>query len=84
MKEKKDTYRLVASKMREDLYQSLKLLSAAEGKPIQELLEKAVIKYLEDRQFSKKVLLDKSRVSSLQVKYVAEPEADDGEDTKNT
>jgi len=52
MKGKKETYRLFASKMREDLYRSLKLLSAAEGKPIQTLLEEAVTQYLADRRFS--------------------------------
>jgi hypothetical protein len=55
MKGKKDsTYRLFASKMRDDLYRSLKLLSAAEGKPIQTLLEEAVTRYLSDRRFSEK------------------------------
>jgi hypothetical protein len=41
----KEQYRTFASKIREDLYQSLKLLSAAEGKPIQTLLEEAVADY---------------------------------------
>ena len=44
-------YRTFASKMREDLYRKLKLLSAAEGKPIQTLLEEAVIEYIENRAF---------------------------------
>ena len=45
---------MFASKMREDLYRSLKLLSAAEGKSIQKLIEEAVIEYLEKRRFSEK------------------------------
>jgi hypothetical protein len=52
MKGTKETYRLFASKMREDLYRRLRLLSAAEGKPIQALLEEAVTRYLADRRFS--------------------------------
>jgi len=47
---------MFASKMREDLYRSLKLLSAAEGKSIQALLEEAVIQYLGDRRFSEEAL----------------------------
>ena len=45
-------YQAFASKMRQDLYKSLKLISAAEGKPIQSLLEEAVVKYLADRRFT--------------------------------
>ena len=47
-----DEYQPFASKMRQDLYKSLKLISAAEGKPIQLLLEEAVIQYLADRRFT--------------------------------
>ena len=47
-----DEYQAFASKMRQDLYKSLKLISAAEGKPIQSLLEEAVVKYLADRRFT--------------------------------
>ena len=42
------------SKMREDLYRNLKLVSAAEGKPLQTLLEEAVMQYLDNRKFSEK------------------------------
>lgn len=48
----KKKYKMFASKMRQDLYRKLKLLSAAEGKSIQTLLEEAVIQYLADRRFS--------------------------------
>ncbi len=48
----KKKYKVFASKMRQDLYRNLKLLSAAEGKSIQTLLEEAVIQYLADRRFS--------------------------------
>lgn len=48
----KKKYKMFASKMREDLYRNLKLLSAAEGKSIQTLLEEAVVQYLADRRFS--------------------------------
>ena len=46
-------YKMFASKMRDDLYKSLKLLSVAEGRPIQSLLEEAVTEYLDRRRFSK-------------------------------
>lgn len=48
-------YKVFASKMREDLYRSLKLLSAAEDKPIQRLLEEAVTNYLDGREFTQQV-----------------------------
>ena len=38
--------------MRHDLYKKLKVLSAAEGKSIQTLLEEAVTQYLDYRKFS--------------------------------
>ena len=47
-----DEYQAFASKMREDLFKSLKLISAAEGKSIQTLLEEAVSKYLTNRRFT--------------------------------
>jgi len=50
----KKGYKLFASKIREDLYRSLKLISAAEGKSIQTLIEEAVNEYLEKRRFSEK------------------------------
>ncbi len=51
-----DEYQAFASKMRQDRYKSLKLISAAEGKPIQSLLEEAVIQYLADRRFTQETL----------------------------
>lgn len=45
-------YQPIASKMRQDLYKSLKLISVAEGKSIQTLLEEAVTQYLADRRFT--------------------------------
>jgi len=53
----KKKYKMFASKMREDLYRSLKLLSAAEGKSIQKLLEEAVIEYLDKRRFSEEHMM---------------------------
>ena len=46
-------YKMFASKMRADLYRNLKLLSAAEGRSIKDLLEAAVTEYLEKHKFSK-------------------------------
>jgi predicted metal-dependent hydrolase len=48
-KNDKAQYRSYASKMREDLYRGLKLLSAAQGRSLQSLLEEAVSEYLEGR-----------------------------------
>jgi hypothetical protein len=45
-------YRLFASKMREDLYRSLKLRAVSTDKTIQTILEEAVTRYLADRRFS--------------------------------
>jgi hypothetical protein len=50
-------YKPYASKMREDLYRKLKVLSAAEDKPIQTLIEEAVADYLEKRQFTEEPLM---------------------------
>jgi hypothetical protein len=47
-----EKYRPFATKLREDLYRNLKLLAAAEDKPIQTLLEEAVEQFLEDHKFS--------------------------------
>jgi len=49
-------YQPIATKMRQDLYKSLKLISAAEGKPIQTLLEEAVTQYLVERRFTHETL----------------------------
>jgi len=59
-------YQPFASKMREDLLKSLKLISAAEGRSMQSLLEEAVMQYLEKRRFSQetsKVREDGARYS---------------------
>jgi len=49
-------YQPFASKMRQDLYKSLKFISAAEGKSVQKLLEEAVTQYLANRQFTQETL----------------------------
>ncbi|MEA3486492.1 MAG: hypothetical protein U9R20_02430 [Thermodesulfobacteriota bacterium] len=63
--DKKHKYKMFASRMREDLYRSLKLLSAVEDKPVQKLLEEAVTDYLDDREFQHTV----SMVSEGGVRY---------------
>lgn len=74
----KKKYKIFASKMREDLYKNLKLLSVAEGKSIQALLEEAVIDYLDKRRFSREELPDGKSVTLLRmVSY------DNSEDEKN-
>lgn len=47
-----EKYRPFATKLREDLYRNLKLLAAVEDRPIQTVLEEAVIQYLEEHKFS--------------------------------
>jgi hypothetical protein len=47
-----EEYKKFASKMRDDLYRKLKLLSAAEGKSIQTLIEEAIMHYLDSRGFT--------------------------------
>jgi hypothetical protein len=49
-KNDKPKYKSYASKMREDLYRGLKLVSAAQGKSLQAVLEEAVTEYLEGRR----------------------------------
>ena len=49
-------YQPIATKMRQDIYKSLKLISAAEGKSIQTLLEEAVTQYLANRRFTQETL----------------------------
>ncbi|MBW2095692.1 MAG: hypothetical protein JRI80_12470 [Deltaproteobacteria bacterium] len=49
-------YQPFASKMRQDLYKSLKLISAAEGTSIQNLLEEAITQYLANRRFIQETL----------------------------
>jgi len=71
--EKKYEYKMFASKMREDLYRNLKLLSAAEDKPIQAIIEEAVVEYLVNRKF-KEESSDKGSVTLLKVSYSAPPE----------
>lgn len=63
----KKGYKLFASKMREDLYRNLKLLSAAEGKSIQTLLEEAVTDYLDKRRFSREELPDGKSITLLRM-----------------
>ena len=63
----KKGYKLFASKMREDLYRNLKLISAAEGKSIQILLEEAVNDYLTKRQFSIKESRNGESITMLRV-----------------
>ena len=63
----KKGYKLFASKMREDLYRNLKLLSAAEWKSIQTLLEEAVTDYLDKRRFSREELPDGKSITLLRM-----------------
>ncbi len=62
-------YKAFASKMREDLYRSLKLLSAAEGRPLQVLLEEAVIQYLNSRGFKEKEFIVKEEGARYSVSF---------------
>jgi len=70
--DKKHKYKMFASRMREDLYRSLKLLSAFEDKPVQKLLEEAVTNYLDGREFKEGV--SENSVTYLSVRR-GEPES---------
>ncbi len=71
----KAKYKRFASKMREDLYRQLKVISAVEGQPIQKLLEEAVSQYLDSREFVEEDL----GVGEWRVQFCAEPKAPYGE-----
>jgi hypothetical protein len=60
-----DQYQQFASKMRKDLFKSLKLMSVAEGTSLQALLEEAVSQYLEKRCFTHKT----HQVQEKQARY---------------
>ena len=62
-------YKKFASKMRDDLYRKLKLLSAAEDKSIQVLLEEAVTQYLEYREFSEELPMIKEGGARYSVSF---------------
>lgn len=64
-------YKAFASKMREDLYRNLKLLSVAEGKSIQILLEEAVGEYLSRRVFSREEGAGAGAVREVTMRYGA-------------
>ena len=72
--DKEHKYKIFASRMREDLYRSLKLLSAVEDKTIQKLLEEAVTGYLDGCEFKQKV--SENSVTYLSVRR-SEPENKD-------
>lgn len=61
----KTKYKMFASKMREDLYRQLKVISAVDGEPIQKLLEDAVTQYLSSR----KIQEEKSQDGEWHVRF---------------
>ena len=65
--EKKPEYKAYASRMRNDLYRSLKLISVAEDKPIQAIIEEAVTNYLVSRDIKTK-FSDDGAVTMLSIK----------------
>ena len=65
--EKKPAYKPYASKMRDDLYRSLKLISVAEDKPIQTIIEEAVTAYLVNKDV-KTEFSDDGAVTMLSIK----------------
>jgi len=71
----KEKYKMFASKMREDLYRQLKVISAVEGKQIQQLLEEAVTQYLDNRE----LVEEKSEGGEWGVRFCLEPKAPYGE-----
>lgn len=65
----KEEYKPYASKMRQDLYRKLKLLSAAEDKPIQNIIEEAVSDYLQRRQFTEEQSSVREPTASYGARY---------------
>lgn len=61
-------YKKYASKMREDLYRKLKIISTAEDRQIQELIEEAVTEYL-----AKRKIIEKRSETEWTVRYSMEP-----------
>ena len=77
------TYQPFASKMREDLLKSLKLISAAEGRSLQSLLEEAVAQYLSNRRFSQETseIHEKAARYSVSFDVMADKQGNSGENT---
>ena len=61
----KTKYKRFASKMREDLLRQLKMVSAAEGRQIQHLLEEAITEYLDKYKVTEKESADGGVVVQL-------------------
>ena len=73
-------YKAFASKMRKDLYRNLKLISAAEGKPIQALLEEAVEQYIENRGFKEEPLKVKKNMAYYSVTFAVPKDKEESEE----
>jgi len=71
-------YQAIASKMRQDLYKSLKLISAAEGKSIQTLLEEAVTQYLANRRFTQETSEVRESAARYSVSFDVSEKKKDG------
>lgn len=71
-------YQPIASKMRQDLYKSLKLISAAEGKSIQALLEEAVTQYLANRRFTQETSEVRESAARYSVSFDVSADKKDG------
>ena len=65
--DKKPEYKAFASKMKDDLYRSLRLISVAEDKSVQMLIEEAVTEYLVKREL-KTEFSDDGVVTMLSIK----------------
>ena len=73
-----DEYQPIATKMRQGIYKSLKLISAAEGKSIQALLEEAVTQYLANRRFTQKTLEVRESPARYSVSFDVSADKKDG------
>jgi len=61
-------YKRFASKVREDLLRRMKLVSAMQEKQIQQVLEEAIIQYLDSYKFDESIS-EKGEVQEVYVRY---------------
>jgi len=75
----KTKYKRFASKVREDLLRQLKVVSAMQGKQIQQILEDAIVQYLERYKYQESIS-EHGEVQEIQVQYSMEPREPDNDE----
>jgi len=72
-------YKRFASKVREDLLRQLKVVSAMQDKQIQQILEDAIVQYLEKYKYQESIS-EHGEVQEIQVRYSMEPREPDNDE----